>query len=1343
MIGCGKLGQDCAEVMAEHYDVVGYDIEPRTPSNFQMRSSIEEAVKGRDLIFIAAPTPHDPMYGGEKPTSHLPNKDFDYTIVKEILTEVNKYVSHNQLVVLISTVLPGTVRGQLKPCITNARFVYNPYLIAMGTIKWDMVNPEMVIIGTDTGYTTGDAQELIDFYKVFMQNNPRYEVGTWDEAEAIKIFYNTFISTKLALVNMIQDVAETNGNMNVDVVTQALAKSTYRIMGPAYMKAGLGDAGACHPRDNIALRWLADRLNLGYDLFDSIMKARELQAKRMAETCLVHGKKVTIVGKAYKPKVHYTNGSASMLIGHYIEELGGEVNYYDLHTGDNNLRADWADVFLIGYWDDYVEKIHFPDASCVIDPWRKITNAQAIHFIHYGDTRERQPGGLFTQDSQQNNSSTVEEKILPAQHDVMAELISDFSLPEPTYNLSMLLDIFTDLAPNKNKLMEINAGCHEFLNISVPSINNAIVFNFKNGKRKFLFNLVETGLETAVLDKIHYIAENLQQQIPAENFIIVTDALDGHEQYDRYVTEKRPKFRVTVMAARLNEYLIRKSSEQFRFSGEYKPLGEANSKHKKFLSLNKTPNRHTLELVEHLLYSGAISDGFFSFIPKQSWISKIESLDDTKFPTIKSMSHLLPLYLNKNPTRTDYKNIHKDDLHYYEQSWFSILTEPGFYGEERLVGIIPSEKVYKCFALKHPFVVFAQPGFLKKLRDLGYKTFAPFIDETYDTIQDDKQRYEAVLKEITRLSALDAYESIDWTNEIKLIVEHNKYHFFSTERYNITDISNIFNEGVVTTPPVVETSKPILQPVQKPLEVKSSNNLVTEVSTKITTIESNVGDIKLMPVIQPELSRSVFARLNSGLLLSFPTFLDGGGVAMHSSLQNFMKYHASKSTYNKGLEWCAGCGALGFELLGSGICKEMVFSDYLPLAVESCKRNAETNGFSKFVNGYVTPKIQGIPLNEKFDLVIANPPHVPDLGALDQMVTKNPNLDYNSLANVARWIVDLDWKIHREFFKNIGDHLTNDADIFLIETNESKSLANIAEEYGIYHIGTYNYPVENSEVSYVCLHFKKQKLVDKVVNYTDPASMPTPDIINRTGIQLESIKYDENASVHVIPLSDVEGTDDLMLNATLSNRLTIEYPRCLDGNGKILKDEIVKVIQKTGQQHYNKGLQWCSGAGFTGFELVMHKVVNEMSFSDYYPTAIDYVLSNARNLGIQDKVHGHVTPLIKNLPSVERYDLVVGLPPNSFDLQGYCDFMTNNNPTIPHNELSNFARICVDQNFATHKEFFKNITKFLNPNSDIYLIENAENLEFIIWARNSGLLYAGTYHLESLPHMVVMHFKYH
>ena len=273
-IGVGKLGKDAAEVMANHHEVIGYDIVEVKPSNFMMVDSVEKVCKDREIIFIAVPTPHDPLYDGRYPTSHLPNKDFDYSIVKQVISEVNKYTTKNQLVVLISTVLPGTIRREFIPLCENFRFIYNPYLIAMGTVKFDMVSPEMIIIGTEDGSLTGDAKLLIDFYDTLVTNTTRCEVGTWDEAEAIKIFYNTFISTKVALVNMIQDVAEKNGNMNVDIVTGALERSTQRILGPAYMKAGMGDGGGCHPRDNIALRYMSEKLGLGYDLFDSIMEAR-------------------------------------------------------------------------------------------------------------------------------------------------------------------------------------------------------------------------------------------------------------------------------------------------------------------------------------------------------------------------------------------------------------------------------------------------------------------------------------------------------------------------------------------------------------------------------------------------------------------------------------------------------------------------------------------------------------------------------------------------------------------------------------------------------------------------------------------------------------------------------------------------------------------------------------------------------------------------------------------------------------------------------------------------------------------------------------------------------------
>ena len=260
----------------------------------------------------------------------------------------------------------------------------------------------MVIIGTEDGSETGDARLLTDFYRTIMENNPRYVVGTWDEAECIKVFYNTFISAKIGLVNMIQDVAIKQGNINVDVVTDALAASTMRIMGPKYMTAGLGDAGPCHPRDNIALRYLAQELDLGYDLFDTIMRAREKQAKNMARYIYDHceGLPIFIHGKAYKPGVTYLEGSYSLLVGYYLKEMGIDPVYIDPLTEpmvpdsiQGCVLMAHNQIVTYGYAGvdtDQPLYCKIESGSIIIDPWRKYPQTDPnIKVIHYGNTRIR------------------------------------------------------------------------------------------------------------------------------------------------------------------------------------------------------------------------------------------------------------------------------------------------------------------------------------------------------------------------------------------------------------------------------------------------------------------------------------------------------------------------------------------------------------------------------------------------------------------------------------------------------------------------------------------------------------------------------------------------------------------------------------------------------------------------------------------------------------------------------------------------------------------------------------------------------------------------------------------
>lgn len=408
MIGCGKLGMPCAEAMAKKYDVVGYDVAPQQSELVKMVGSLKEAVFGRDLIFVAVPTPHKKEYGGAVPIDNLDPVDFDYTIVKSVLAEINKHATKKQLVILISTVLPGTTRRELAPLITNARFIYNPYLIAMGSVAWDMINPECIIIGTEDGSLTGDAKLLSDFYEPLMENNPRVNIGTWDEAEATKIFYNTFISAKIGLVNMIQDVAEKSGNINVDVVTTALQHATHRITGPKYMVAGIGDSGPCHPRDNIALRWLAKELNLGYDLFHAIMSSRDAQAKaiatRLSELQKVYNMKIVIHGRAYKPQVSYTDGSYSELIGYFLNEMKAPFEYVDPLTNDIRtsespaifLMAHNSSVTYAGTGINTADSLYceIPVGSVVLDPWRTCPKMDGVTVIHYGNTRGKTPHKL-------------------------------------------------------------------------------------------------------------------------------------------------------------------------------------------------------------------------------------------------------------------------------------------------------------------------------------------------------------------------------------------------------------------------------------------------------------------------------------------------------------------------------------------------------------------------------------------------------------------------------------------------------------------------------------------------------------------------------------------------------------------------------------------------------------------------------------------------------------------------------------------------------------------------------------------------------------------------------------
>ena len=384
MIGLGKLGMPVAECMAKHYTVKGYDIVDKQSDKINLCATLQDACKNVDIIFIAMPTPHDPDYGGQKPIAKKIKKDFDYTALDQCLQSISQCINDDTIVVTISTVLPGTYRKLAKKHANIKNFVYNPYLIAMGTVADDFLNPDLAIFGyPEWTHGTGLldthplAKKLQDFYKTIWKRMPFFAHGTFEEAEAIKIFHNTYISAKVGIANMIGDVAQKMHHINSDAVTNAL-KHADRIVSTRYMTAGNGDGGPCHPRDNIALSWLAEEINLGYDIFGDIMRIREKQAYNVAELLCSYNRDIVIVGKSFKPETKLTDGSASMLIGHYCQTMGFNVAYE--HAPSERQKY----TYLLAHDKDYSD-YNFNKEAIIVDLHRKFNNDNYT-VIQYGNT---------------------------------------------------------------------------------------------------------------------------------------------------------------------------------------------------------------------------------------------------------------------------------------------------------------------------------------------------------------------------------------------------------------------------------------------------------------------------------------------------------------------------------------------------------------------------------------------------------------------------------------------------------------------------------------------------------------------------------------------------------------------------------------------------------------------------------------------------------------------------------------------------------------------------------------------------------------------------------------------
>lgn len=407
-IGLGKLGLPVALAMeTKGHNVMGFDINPEVKkyietkkipyneiyvddllpkSNIQF-TSVEEVVKTSDIIFVPVQTPHDPLYEG---CTRIPDTrvDFNYDALVSAMKNLSKVVDENnedKIVVIISTVLPGTVEKYIKPILSKKiKLCYNPFFIAMGTTIKDFLNPEFVLFGVDDP----EAAEFVQKFYATLHDKKVFKTSI-KNAELIKVAYNTFIGMKIVYANTMMEICHKIG-ADVDNVIDAICLADERLISKKYLRGGMGDGGGCHPRDNIAMSWLSKTLNLSHDYFEDLMIAREDQTEWLANLCLEQKRKICILGKSFKPETNIQTGSPSILLYNILKEKGQDPIHIDPHTDGHEIFMETFTklgndyVFFLGTQHESFKDLSYPEGSLIIDPFRYMPELKNVKIIKLG-----------------------------------------------------------------------------------------------------------------------------------------------------------------------------------------------------------------------------------------------------------------------------------------------------------------------------------------------------------------------------------------------------------------------------------------------------------------------------------------------------------------------------------------------------------------------------------------------------------------------------------------------------------------------------------------------------------------------------------------------------------------------------------------------------------------------------------------------------------------------------------------------------------------------------------------------------------------------------------------------
>jgi UDP-N-acetyl-D-glucosamine dehydrogenase len=327
IIGLGYVGRSIAQAaVGAGHSVIGFDTNSDVISSLQISGDFKgttdaSLIGSAEVVVIAVPTPLD---GARKP-----DLSAVHAACKTIIENVKKPV----LVISESTSYPGTLRNEIASVIEKASglghmYASSPERVDPGNVKWTQKNTPRLLAGL-TPEATVMARK---FYSSFCDEV--IEVSTPEVAEAAKLFENTFRQVNIALVNEFAQISDA-----LDIPTrEVLDAASTKPFGFMSFQPGPGVGGHCIPVDPSYLAYVADNVGVPAEF---IKRANEVNLGMPAyvvyrvakDVGSLKGKKVVVVGIAYKANVSDTREAPAALVISELQKLGAEVSWHDPVVG--------------------------------------------------------------------------------------------------------------------------------------------------------------------------------------------------------------------------------------------------------------------------------------------------------------------------------------------------------------------------------------------------------------------------------------------------------------------------------------------------------------------------------------------------------------------------------------------------------------------------------------------------------------------------------------------------------------------------------------------------------------------------------------------------------------------------------------------------------------------------------------------------------------------------------------------------------------------------------------------------------------------------------------------------